>query len=275
MTTVSTVATMARNYLRDFPKFFQLTFDAVGRTYELGHINIDPDTLYVATYQGTDLTELALGTNFSLDSRNGILRLATTPQSDTKLMIEGYYYEWVLPADLDFYSQHSINAHTYNLTTSSGQVANTPTSMSSLAPVVVEVIGIGAVIEVLWALLTEYARDIDVMTSESIHIPASQRFRMMEQLLQYWQKQYESKAKALNIGLNRIEVMNLRRTSRTTNRLVPLFKSKELGDYGPVERLFPPIDDGIIDIEEPKEPLRTDVFIDGQPPHGYTTGTFF
>lgn len=275
MTQVTDVATIARNYLRDFPKFFQLTFDAIGRTYELGHINVDKDQLWVGSYIGTTMTELVHGTDYDLDERNGILRLKTTPQVDTKLMIEGYYYEWVLPSDLSFYAQHSINAHTFNLSTSSGQVSNTQTSMANLAPVVVEVIGIGAIIEVLWALLTEYARDIDVMTSESIHIPASQRFRMMEQLLQYWQKQYESKAKALNIGLNRIEVLNLRRTSRTTNRLVPLFKSKELGDYGPVERLFPPIDDGIIDIEEPREPLRTDVFIDGQPPHGYTTGTFF
>lgn len=275
MTNATTVATMARNYLRDFPKFFQLTFDAVGRTYELGHINVDPDTLYVATYIGTDLTELEPGTDYHLDSRNGILRLATTPQATTQVMIEGYYYEWVLPADLDFYAQHAINSHTYNLSTSSGPVSGSTTSMSSLHPVVVEVIGIAAVIEALWALLTEYARDIDVMTSESIHIPASQRFRMVEQLLQYWQKQYESKAKALNIGLNRIEVFTLRRVSRTTNRLVPLFKSKELGDYGPIERLFPPIDDGVIDLGEPDEPLRTDVFIDGAPPQGYSNGTFF
>ena len=275
MTSTTTVATMARNYLRDFPKFFQLTFDAIGRTFELGHINVDPDTLYVASFIGTDLTDLVSGTDYDLDSRNGILRLKLSPQADTKIMVEGYFYEWVLPADLDFYAQHAIHSHTYNLSTSSGQVSGTAASMTALAPVVVEVIGIAAVIEALWALLTEYARDIDVMTSESIHIPASQRFRMMEQLLQYWQKQYESKAKALNIGLNRIEVFNLRRVSRTTNRLVPLYKSRELGDYGPTVRMFPPIDDGVIDIEVPDEPLRTEVLIDGDPPHGYSNGTFF
>ena len=52
--TVSTITTIARNFLRDFPKFFQVSFDAVGRTYELGSPNIDADSLWVASYT-TDL----------------------------------------------------------------------------------------------------------------------------------------------------------------------------------------------------------------------------
>ena len=59
------------------------------------------------------------------------------------------------------------------------------------------------------------------------------------------------------------------RTSRTTNRLVPVQKSRELGDYGPIERIWSPIDDGQIAIAEEQDELRTDVFIDGDPPEGY------
>jgi hypothetical protein len=265
MTDATSIETIARTYLRDFPKFFQTSFDSVGRSFELEHINIDASTLWVATNtMGSASVSVLNPTDYSLDVRNGILRLNTSP-NNARLLVEGYYYEWVTPEDLSFYCQRSI-----------GQtLSNLPYTLGQISSPVADVIGIGALIEVLWALLTEYSRDIDVMTSESIHIPASQRFRMVQSLLATWEAQYEKKAKALNIGLDRIEVFSLRRLSRTTNRLVPLYRSKELGDYGPYERLFPPIDSGILNVETPEEPLRQDVFIDGAPPEGYVTGVVF
>ena len=50
MATQADIETIARTYLRDFPKFFQTSFDVVGRTYELDHINIDSESLWVAVY---------------------------------------------------------------------------------------------------------------------------------------------------------------------------------------------------------------------------------
>jgi len=261
MAALTDVETTARNYLRDFPRFFQLDFDATGRTFDLGHLNIDSTKIWVATYAGSTTTQLTTS-QFSLDDRNGLLRLATTPSSGTKVLVEGYYFEWLLPADLTFYATLALNQHMHNLDMDKEQ----------LTAVVKDVIGIDAMIESLWGLMTEYSRDIDITTSEAVHIPASQRFRMIQQLLQYWTAEYEKKARALNIGLDRIEVFNLRRTSRTTNRLVPIQKSRELGDYGPIERIYSPIDDGEITIAEEQDDLRTDVFIDGDPPEGYVSG---
>ena len=261
MAALTDVETTARNYLRDFPRFFQLDFDATGRTFDLGHLNIDSTKIWVATYAGGTTTQLTTS-QFSLDDRNGLLRLATTPSAGTKVLVEGYYFEWLLPADLPFYATLALNQHMHNLDMDKEQ----------LTAVVKDVIGIDAMIESLWGLMTEYSRDIDITTSEAVHIPASQRFRMIQQLLQYWTAEYEKKARALNIGLDRIEVFNLRRTSRTTNRLVPIQKSRELGDYGPIERIYSPIDDGEITIAEEQDDLRTDVFIDGDPPEGYVSG---
>ena len=261
MAALTDVETTARNYLRDFPRFFQLDFDATGRTFDLGHLNIDSTKIWVATYAGGTTTQLTTS-QFSLDDRNGLLRLATTPSSGTKVLVEGYYFEWLLPADLTFYATLALNQHMHNLDMDKEQ----------LTAVVKDVIGIDAMIESLWGLMTEYSRDIDITTSEAVHIPASQRFRMVQQLLQFWTAEYEKKARALNIGLDRIEVFNLRRPSRTTNRLVPVQKSRELGDYGPIERIYSPIDDGEIIIAEEQDELRTDVFIDGDPPEGYVSG---
>ena len=255
-TSVAEITGIARNFLRDFPKFFQVSFDAVGRTYELGNPNIDATTLWVATYTSGSPTVISAntseGTYYSLDSRNGILRFNTTPAGNTKILVEGYYYEWVLPSDLEFYAIRAIDMHVYNL----------DLPLENMSAIVIDTIGMSCVVEALWGLLTEYSRDIDITTSESVHIPASQRFRMVQSLLEYWQKQYERQAKSLNLGLERIEIMNLRRVSRSTNRFVPIYKTKELGEYGPIERVFPEISEGKINIEEPSDKQLTDVFVD-------------
>jgi hypothetical protein len=261
-TVIDEVVEIARTYLRDFAKFFQVSFSGTGRTYELGHPNIDPDTLWIAVYSAGSPTELAASA-FNLDARNGLIRLTSTPANNTTVMVEGYYYEWVLPTDLNFYSRRAIQTHIYN----------TDIDVENMAQVVIDVIGMAAIIESLWALMTEYSRDIDVMTSESVHIPGSQRFRMVQGLLEYWMREYDNRAKALNIGINRIEVMNLRRVSRTTNRYVPIYKPREIGDYGPITRVFPEIDSGTIAIEEVEENLREDVYVDVPPPASqYTSG---
>jgi hypothetical protein len=258
------VVEVARNYLRDFPKFFQVNFDAVGRTFELGQPNIDTNTIWVANIVGASVTPLT-STNYSIDARNGIVRLADTPAANSKIIIEGYYYEWMLPADLEFYAKHSINYHKPTI--------NVPLEQAN--PAVLDVIGIGALVEALQALMTEYARDIDVMTSESIHIPGSQRFRMLQSLCQQWELEYRKRANNLNIGPERIEQFSLRRVSRSTNRLVPLYKAKELGEYGPMERIFAEDSEGRILITEADEPLRSDVFIDTEPPASYTSNAYF
>ena len=255
---------LARNYLRDFPKFFQVNFDAVGRTFELGQPNIDTSTIWVASVSGASVNTLTTD-NYSIDARNGILRLAATPPANSKILIEGYYYEWLLPADLQFYSERSINFHTPTI--------NVPLEQASAA--VLDVVGLGALVEALQALMTEYARDIDVMTSESIHIPGSQRFRMLQSLCQQWEVEYRKHANNLNIGPERIEQFSLRRVSRTTNRLVPLYKAKELGEYGPMERIFAETSEGHILTTEPDEPLREDVYIDTSPPASYTSNAYF
>lgn len=254
-TSVAEITGIARNFLRDFPRFFQVSFDALGRTYELGNPNIDATTLYVATYTSGAPTVITTSTSeatyYSLDARNGILRFNTTPAANSKVLVEGYYYEWVLPSDLDFYAKLTIEQHVYNI----------DLPLESMSAIVIDTIGMGCVVGALWGLLTEYSRDIDITTSESVHIPASQRFRMVQSLLDYWTKAYERQAKSLNIGLERIEIMNLRRVSRTTNRFVPIYKAKELGEYGPIERLFPEVSKGVIDIEDLEDEQLDNVYV--------------
>lgn len=265
MSKITDIENIARTYLRDFPKFFQTSFDIIGRTYELGQINVDKDSLWVAVYNSSGGSASAVSASqYSIDERNGVIRLSSSYDPGTKLLIEGYYYEWVTPSDLSFYARRALekHLHTINLT------------VEQLADVVINAIGIATICECLWALMTEYSRDIDVITSESIHIPASQRFRMVQGLLAQWEKEYERHATNLNIGFDRLEVFNLRRVSRTTNRLIPLYRQKEFGDYSPLERLWPEIDTGIISPETKDDRLREDVYVDTNPLSGPGTNSY-
>jgi len=239
----------------------------LGLTYELQKPNIDKDSLWVAfvpngaasaSAGGASVSVLNPLTDYSVDERNGLLRLAAPLAADT-LMVEGYYYEWLTNEDLSFYADMAINLNTHNL----------HTNLANMAPAVIDVIGIHTLVQALWGLLSEYSRDIDVITSESVHIIASQRFRMVASLLDTWMGEYNKLATSLNIGLERMEMVTLRRVSRTTGRLVPVYRQREIEDAGPIERLWPAIDDGVISIETPEDPLRTDVYVDGEPPPGF------
>ena len=266
MTTKDDIINIARTYLRDFPKFFQTAFTPSGRTVELGKPNIDAASLWVGYVPSNNAASVAVipSTGYALDDRNGLLRLAAIPDG-SPVMVEGYYYEWLLPSDLSFYADMAIDLNTFNL----------HLSLEDMAPAVVDVVAIHALIQALWGLLSEYSRDIDVITSESVHIIASQRYRMVSALLEQWTAEYNKRAQALNIGLDRLEVLNLRRVSKTTNRLVPLYKEREVEDYGPIERLWPAIDPGVIDLAEKDDSLREDVYLEGEPPPGYlTTGQY-
>jgi len=70
MATLTDIENIARTYLRDFPKFFQTSFDVVGRTYDLSHINVDSESLWVAVYTtGSGSASALSASQYSLDER--------------------------------------------------------------------------------------------------------------------------------------------------------------------------------------------------------------
>lgn len=266
------VVAIARNYMRDFPKFFQQSFSPAGRTYELTP-NIDgPSTwvAYVPNSASAGSPSASAGvvtlssTDYDIDSRNGLIRFKSPLPNAYRILVEGYSYNWINPDDMSFYADMAINADTHSIDGDRG----------NLAPAVIDVIGIHALVEALWGLTAEFSRDIDVITSESVHIQASQRYRMVSDLRDHWEAEYKSRAASLNIGLDRIEVYNLRRVSLATNRFVPIYREREYGDIGPIERTWPEIGIGVVQVENPPDKLRESVYVEGDPPpaYGYSGG---
>jgi hypothetical protein len=94
-----------------------------------------------------------------------------------------------------------------------------------------------AAVELLWFRATDASQEVDIHTPEGVLIPRSQRFAQITQQIENLQAQYQTQAGALGIGLWRIQVLNQRRVSYTTNRLVPIFREQEYNQ--PYTGFFP------------------------------------
>jgi hypothetical protein len=97
-------------------------------------------------------------------------------------------------------------------------------------------------IEALYALATDAAFDINIFAPDGVTIPRSERYHQLMNLIQQRTEQYRNLCAALNIGLWRIEVGTLRRVSRTTNKLVPVYMPQEIDDSRRPERVYLPND---------------------------------
>lgn len=228
MTTLAEVASVARNLSRDFGTFFETNFATVGSTLRLPHPLVEPNSLSVIN--NTDASEVD---DVVLNARNGLLKVQNPSQYEDGLYISGLYYEWFLDADLTFFADILSMEHLYH---------RPGMTLGNIAGAEVEVMGIGTLVQALWSLLAEFATDIDVSTPEGINIPAHQRYQQVQSLITYWERRYDEKAALLNVGLKRIESFTLRRVSRMTNRLVPIYRPREIDNPRPPIRVRPPID---------------------------------
>lgn len=249
--TVEQVMTDARTYMRDHPRHFYASVARTGitTTFDLPHSNVMPSSLYV---QGTDGTVVANGVNdgsgvvvpsptvfgFLVDEREGLLRInkpRTGGFNDTwSFFVEGYYYEWVADADLRVFANNVIAEHGYH------REDWDPDAIDDSEE---DALALGTAVEAMYSLLIEYSRDIDINTPEGIPVPATQRFHQVQALLLGsggLADKYGEKAGMLGVGLNRVEMLTLRRRSRTTNRLVPVYREREWDDARIPQRIFTP-----------------------------------
>jgi hypothetical protein len=101
-----------------------------------------------------------------------------------------------------------------------------------------------AAIEAMWALSTDAATDINVQTSDGTSVDRGQRFAQIQTQIGMLTDRYKTLCEKMGVGLYSIEVSNLRRVSRTTGRLVPLFREREYDDHSLPQRILPPIGPG-------------------------------
>lgn len=232
MAVLEDLLSAVRRELNDQPTPFTWTTvgDSATDTYTIGYKPLDAATLSITV----DSQPIAQPTGYTVDPVSGTIVFATAPASGAIINVSGNFYRYFTDSDLSAYLNTSITQHTYNRTNQYGSQI----TVSSLPAVEEYPVVILTTIEALWALATDASFDIDITAPDGVHIPRSERFSQITALISQRQQQYKDLCAALNIGLWRIEMGILRRTSRTTNKLVPVYMPQEIDDSRRPERVF-------------------------------------
>jgi len=260
------IAQMARLRLRDLPRPFicRQTCSGVAFRFELPIENVSSPNLQVVLTDTTagGTTQAVLGTDFILDEHGGVLVFANAPSVGILMVAQGTYYRDLLPPEMDLYVRTAFIQHTYGMDQQwEGQIdtgyppiyppplgtTGQPITYGTPAPhMLSEVeeypVSILVTIMALWDIATGLAQQHDVHTPDGVTIPISQSWNQIMRMIDALDAQYKALSAALGVGLYRITQSRLRRVSRTTKRLVPIYRSKEYDDITWPQREMPEID---------------------------------
>lgn len=232
MAVLEDLLSAVRRELNDQPTPFTWTSigDGYTDTWTIGYKPLDSASL-VITVDGNAVPQPS---GYTVEPITGTIIFATAPENGTTINISGSFFRYFTDEDLTAYINTAVTQHTYNKTDQYGSAM----TLSRIPPVEEYPLTILAVIEALWALATDASFDIDITAPDGVHIPRSERFHQMTTLIGQRQQQYKDLCAALNIGLWRIEMGILRRVSRTTNKLVPVYMPQEIDDSRRPERVY-------------------------------------
>ena len=232
MAVLSDLISRVRLELGDQP--IQFTFTASGdgviKDFSLECKPIDPTTLHV-TVNGTAVLTPA---GYTLEKDVGVIHFATAPANVAEIVVSGLRYRYFTDEDIITFINTAVEQHTSNRTDSFGSLVN----LASIKAVEEYPLAILAVIEALWVLATDSAFDINISAPDGVTIPRAQRYAQLTGIIQQRWEQYKQLCAQLNIGLWRIEMGTLRRVSRTTNKLIPIYVPQEIDDARRPERVY-------------------------------------
>jgi hypothetical protein len=232
--------------LGDLPQPFNFSFagDGIRDHFYLEHRPINPQGMSILRNEMVVVDPAFQG--ISIDYTAGMMVYQTAPPPGEIWEVEGWKWRYFSDEDLQIFIDTSYAQHTYNR----GDASGGDYTSADIKPVEEYPISLYATIQALWALATDAAFDIDILSPDGVNIPRSERYRQLLDMIGARQQQYEEIAKALNIGIAAIEVFTARRTAKLTNRLVPVYLPQEFDDGSKPKRvLFPPMLQGTQPVE--------------------------
>lgn len=250
-----------RNELGDFGKTFRHAVAGDGQTdrFDLPVSLVRDSDFKVFTLANSTITNLVRDIDYKMDFRNSVLTLTRPLPNGVTMIAEGMSYGLFSDEDLGEYLNHAILQHTHGATTeyrwrdANGFIryAHAPVTLETLPELEEVLVGLLATQEALWTLSTDASTDIDVSTAEGTFVSRSQRYRQILNQIDLLKEKYKDLSQQLNVGLWRVEMSDLRRVSRTTGRLIPLYVAREFDDHNwdrqnfhHSERKLPMIDRG-------------------------------
>lgn len=268
MSTETEIIRRVRTLLGDQSEPFRQTYRGTGEQdeFDLPVVRISVPSLRLFTLDPAQdppsPVDLVHGTDFTVDTETGVLRLTAVLGRDVLLTAEGKAFGMFTDEEIGEFVNDALLQHTKDRSETVRfrnehgfiDYERTPLELESLPEIEHLPVALLAAVEALWALSTDAATDIDVTTSEGTHVPRSQRFRQLTTQIEILTAKYKELCSLLGIGLYRIETSNLRRVSRTTNRLVPLYVAREFDQVGVPTRITPEIDAAEADWDGPPSP---------------------
>jgi hypothetical protein len=239
----------------DFEERFQSSVQGDGftRRFDLPVEVIDPTSISVVL-QLEDAAAPSFIETFDLDAQAGVLTLPTPPENDSILTVTGRHHQFFTNAELDLFVRSAALKHThssedlqvYRDTHGFKRFLYTNQTVDSIPPVEYHLVALLSAIEALEVIRSDAAYDIDVNTAEGTMLPRSERFRNLGELIATKQVTYDELAQKLGVGLGKIEVFTMRRVSRTTGKLVPVYVAREYDEVRvPPLRVFGPRNKGL------------------------------
>ena len=232
MAVLADLISKVRTEINDQAKQFTKTFacDGSTTTFNLGYKPVDPGTLLVKDNSST----LTNPTGYTVESLYGVVHTTSAPTSGHTLTVSGNVWRYFSDDEITNFINVAVLQHTQNRTDAFGSLI----TISTLPEIEVYPLVVLCTVEALFALATDASYDIDIQAPDGVTIPRSERFRQLSALINQRMEHYKSICAALNIGLWRIEIGTLRRVSRTTNKLVPIYMPQEVDDASKPERVY-------------------------------------
>ena len=236
MAAISELVSRVRNELGDMAKQFRWsgTGDGSNKDFYLDVKPIDPNTLVIRVNN----TPIPSPSGYTLEKDHGVIHFAVAPANNAVITAEGTHYRYFTDSDLEHFIDTAVIQHTHNRSDGYGRAM----TLAKMPAVEEYPLVILSSVEALWVLATDAAFDINIFAPDGVTIPRSERFHQLSNIIQQRLDQYKQLCAALNIGLWRIEIGTLRRTSRITNKLVPVFVPQEIDDARRPERVYLPTD---------------------------------
>lgn len=240
------------------------TGDGLITWFDLPRQNVDPATLIVEISNGVSITTLHTPADYILDSTNGQLSLTNPVPNGSTLLVIGNSWSLFTDAELTDIVTEAVYQHTFGQTTNerfrdglTGAITyrNQRITLDNLPVMQEPLVVILADINALWILATDAATDVNIQTAEGTNVDRSARYSQLMGHITSLTERYQDYCGQLNVGLYRMETLNLRRVSRTTGRLVPIFTDREYDDHRWPQRELPNIDKRDEDISGIPSPL--------------------
>ena len=228
MATLTSLADRLRFEIGDTGKSFvyQVIADGATDRYLIPYSPLDGANLMVYV-DNVDTSSAA-----TVEELTGYVTFDAIPEAGAVLVFSGTYYRYFVDSEICQFIDTAFGEHIANHADAYGR-GYTYNSLPGIEeyPVVIYASTLA-----LYTLATDASFDIDITAPDGVQIPRSERYRQLMEMIQARKEQYKELCSMLGIGLFKIDVFTLRRTSKTTNRYVPVYLPQEIDDRSMPQR---------------------------------------